>query len=135
MNKLLQQIHRPNIKYGPRGERVALAEGDASDFHLSRIHRHLISPTHSPPPFFLNFYPAVRPPEPFLPPLYFSNKFTNLFFSIYPAVSPPLGVRWEPDATLRFAPLTQHVLPQTPPLLHYFVNKFIILSVYLSPLL
>ncbi|MEG1508577.1 MAG: hypothetical protein RR373_08095, partial [Akkermansia sp.] len=35
-------------------------------------------------------------------------------FSNYPAVSPPLGVRWEPDATLRFAPLTQHVLPQTP---------------------
>ncbi|MEG0426980.1 MAG: hypothetical protein RR553_03690, partial [Akkermansia sp.] len=42
------------------------------------------------------------------------NKFTAPFFSIYPAVSPPLGVRWEPDATLRFASLTQHVLPQTP---------------------
>ncbi|MEG0334272.1 MAG: hypothetical protein RR607_07295, partial [Akkermansia sp.] len=55
------------------------------------------------------------PPEPFSPPLYFSNTLTNLFFfSIYPAVSPPLGVRWEPDATLRFAPLTQHVLPLTP---------------------
>ncbi|MEG2810587.1 MAG: hypothetical protein RR889_08090, partial [Akkermansia sp.] len=33
------------------------------------------------------------------------------------------GLRWEPDATLRFAPLTQHVLPQTPPLRN-FSNKF-----------
>ncbi|MEG1508644.1 MAG: hypothetical protein RR373_08435, partial [Akkermansia sp.] len=45
---------------------------------------------------------------------YFANKLTAPFFSIYPSVSPPLGVRWAPDATLRFAPLTQHVLPQTP---------------------
>ncbi|MEG2971676.1 MAG: hypothetical protein RR808_09420, partial [Akkermansia sp.] len=50
----------------------------------------------------------------FSPHLSFANKFTVPFFSIYPAVSPPLGVRWNPDATLRFAPLTQHVLPQTP---------------------
>ncbi|MEG3024212.1 MAG: hypothetical protein RR888_09090, partial [Akkermansia sp.] len=33
-------------------------------------------------------------------------------------VSPTLGLRWEADATLRFAPLTQHVLSQTPSLLH-----------------
>ncbi|MEG1507617.1 MAG: hypothetical protein RR373_03165, partial [Akkermansia sp.] len=69
------------------------------------------------------------------PPSYSANKFPTVFFSIYPAVSPPLGVRWEPDATLRFAPLTQHVLPQTPALLKeskgagfspplYSANKF-----------
>ncbi|MEG1259252.1 MAG: hypothetical protein RSD12_09530, partial [Akkermansia sp.] len=38
-----------HIKYGSGGERVALAEGDASGSRLNRFHRRLISPTNSPP--------------------------------------------------------------------------------------
>ncbi|MEG2248506.1 MAG: hypothetical protein RSB88_06290, partial [Akkermansia sp.] len=49
----------------------------------------------------------------FIAVLFRKQTHRPFFFSIYPAMSPPLGVRREPDATLRFAPLTQHVLPQT----------------------
>ncbi|MEG2809978.1 MAG: hypothetical protein RR889_04940, partial [Akkermansia sp.] len=51
------------------------------------------------------------------------------------AVSPPLGVRWEPDATLRFASLTQHVLPQTPALrIRFSVEPFSSLSYFSNKL-
>ncbi|MEG0025347.1 MAG: hypothetical protein RR719_08405, partial [Akkermansia sp.] len=38
------------------------------------------------------------PPEPFSPTSYFANKLTAVFFSNYPAMSSPLGLRWEADA-------------------------------------
>ncbi|MEG1070507.1 MAG: hypothetical protein RSE01_01655, partial [Akkermansia sp.] len=57
----LQQTTPSPIKYGSGGERVALAVGGASGSRLNRFHRPIISPTNSQPPFF-SIYPAMSPP-------------------------------------------------------------------------
>ncbi|MEG1071902.1 MAG: hypothetical protein RSE01_08825, partial [Akkermansia sp.] len=63
---------------------------------------------------FLQQIPRPASNTPFSSPSYFSNKFPAIFFSNYPAVSPPLGLRWEADANTSLCSVNATRSPSAP---------------------